>query len=530
MPRARRTLSNPFFGHASLKQSGFVQARMRPRAARSFTEVIVRSFDDGRDLGSPPYTWEPIDHDSSQYDVLAGNPGLDISAYERVSVAPNADESAGTNGQECDVAAANPGFDPTPYEAASSEAQVEQVLPPAAATPRAAPAAPATDTRAATSPKPTPVHKPAASNGAAQSAPAARTNAFTARQLDKLVTDADFRADLDAILGGDGTAQPTSLAAPAAAAAPTARRQPPGGGQQTPQGRGGSRSTATESVPRKWSDNPSEHAIFDKIAENMQFATAYELPSISLSRRFDSFDRQGPRRTPAVRPRAQSNPEKASTITAVPTSETRAASTPSTESSTAPSPANAITDVVAPNRQNVTPTAPVVQPPQRPPAPPQTLRPYSEAEMVATYGDPRVNPETWAAENLISVQVPQLVGVPGPGGAAADGSVAFHRLGMRSLSDLFAAWELAGLMSKVLSFDGGHAAQSPHSEGFDTHAWAIAFDINAKWNPTGNEPVPAQAEGSVVELVEIANRHGFVWGGHDPRRKSGLHFELGHRI
>ena len=176
------------------------------------------------------------------------------------------------------------------------------------------------------------------------------------------------------------------------------------------------------------------------------------------------------------------------------------------------------------------PAVPSAEPPRVPPVPPQTLRPYSEAEKVATYGDPRVDPEDWAAENVIDVHVQQLAGVPGPGGAPSNATVAFHKLGMRSLSDLFAAWELAGLMSKVVSFDGTHAAQSPHGEGVDAHAWAIAFDINAKWNPAGDEPLPMGTEGSVAELVEIANRHGFVWGGHDQRRKAGLHFELGQRI
>ena len=530
MPRATRIRANPLFGHASLKQFGVVQSQWRPRTARGFTEVIVRRFDDGRDPGPVPSTREPIDLDRSQYDVLAGNPGLDISRYERLSAATSAVESAGAKGRECDVAAANPRFNPAPYEAAPGEPQVGQAPPPAG-TPRPASAGPATDTRAVTSSRPTPERKPAGGgNGAAQAAPAARTNAFTARQLDKLVTDADFRADLDAILGGAGAAQSTPPADPAAAAAPTARRHPPGRGEQAQQGRGGSRGASAESAPRELPDKPSEHEIFDKIAENMRFATAYELPSISLSRRFDSFDRQGPRRTPAVRPRAQSNPAEPSAVAAAPRAETRAAPAPGAESSAAPSPANEITDAAAPDRQHVTPTAPGAQPSRLPPAPPQTLRPYSEAEMVATYGDPRADPDAWAAENVVAVRIPQLVGVPGPDGVASDGNVAFHRLGTRSLSDLFAAWELAGLMSKVLSFDGGHASQSTHGEGTDAHAWAIAFDINAKWNPAGNEPVPLHAEGSVAELVEIANRHGFVWGGHDPRRKAGLHFELGHRI
>lgn len=509
MPRTRRARISPLFTHASLMQSGFVQSRMKePRTTRTLTEVIVRSFDDGRDPNPMPNS-----HGGSQYDVLASNPALNIAVYEGVSVATSTGRSAGNNGHECDVAAANPRFDQTPYEGLPGEPPVDQEHVPAATSPRAAFSTPAADTPAIPSVQLTSARKSSNNRkGTDQAAPAARTNSITTRQLDKLVTDADFRADLDEILSAASTAQPTSTAEP------TARRPSPGRGEQTVHARGESRSSSGKSAPRELSDKLGEHAIFDKIAENMQFATAYDLPSISLSRRFDSFDRQGPRRTPAVRPRTLSNPTDPPAAATAPTTGTRAA----------PSPANENAD--SPDQQDVAPTASNVQPPQLPPAPPQTLRPYSQAEMVATYGDPRVDPETWAANNVITVQIPQLAGVSGVDGATADGSVAFHRLGMRSLTDLFAAWELAGLMSKVLSFDGTHEAQSPHGEGANAHVWAIAFDINAKWNPSGNEPAPMQAEGSVTELVEIANRHGFVWGGHDPRRKAGLHFELGHRI
>ena len=39
-------------------------------------------------------------------------------------------------------------------------------------------------------------------------------------------------------------------------------------------------------------------------------------------------------------------------------------------------------------------------------------------------------------------------------------------------------------------------------------------------------PAPAGAEGSVRELVDIANAHGFFWGGHFKGRPDGMHFEV----
>lgn len=543
---ARAPRKNPLFNHASLMQSGFVQARLKPRTMRSFSSVIARSFDDGHTPGEPSSGREPIDLDASQYDVLASNPRLNTRLYEQVSAA--ASVQADKNEHECDVAAANPNFDARPYEATpnghaiEAEPQTEPEM--TAANPVAAPSMPSEYTRvAAKRVAPTPISAPAldasnsgSSNSTAQSVPAKRTSSFTTRELNKLVKDEDFRADLDAILNGDHhqaeTGPANSPTAQMNGSATQNQRQAAGGSEQAAPRRPQSRPSAAESAAQELADKPSEHAIFDKIAENMQFATAYELPSISLSRRFDSFDRQRPKRAPATRPRAQSNPANGS-VTAEP-APSQAASMPPANPDLRSSP-NSGQDAVAPKAVNggVSSTTPQ-QTPQ------QILRPYIEAEMVATYGDPRPDTAAWEAENLIEIEVPQLAGVPGQDGVVSDGRVMFHRLGARSLGDLFAAWERAGLMSKVLSFDGTyvaqpsptqpHPTQSHHGESGSAHAWAIAFDINAEWNLVGQDPAPMTATGSVIELIDIANQHGFVWGGADMQNKAGLHFELGHRI
>jgi hypothetical protein len=99
---------------------------------------------------------------------------------------------------------------------------------------------------------------------------------------------------------------------------------------------------------------------------------------------------------------------------------------------------------------------------------------------------------------------------------------------MEALRDLFSAWQQAGLMGKVLRFAGAHGRQTAHGSGVDAHDWAIAFDILANWEPQGDGP--GRGEGALAEFVQLANQHGFVCGGHDPRDQTALHFELGHQL
>ena len=58
------------------------------------------------------------------------------------------------------------------------------------------------------------------------------------------------------------------------------------------------------------------------------------------------------------------------------------------------------------------------------------------------------------------------------------------------------------------------------------HAFGTAFDINVPFNPLGARPALIGKQGSVRELVPIANEHGFFWGGHFGKRPDGMHFEV----
>ncbi|UJR82739.1 hypothetical protein [Sandaracinus amylolyticus] len=122
---------------------------------------------------------------------------------------------------------------------------------------------------------PAPVAKPAP----VESASSSSASAFTRRQIESLVRDNELLADIQSILGGkEPQAEASPPRAPAPAATPPAPRHDP---------------------PPPPAPASSEHAIFDRIAENMRYAMAYDLGSVELAKRFDAFDRQSS--TPTLR-------------------------------------------------------------------------------------------------------------------------------------------------------------------------------------------------------------------------------------
>jgi len=132
---------------------------------------------------------------------------------------------------------------------------------------------------------------------------------------------------------------------------------------------------------------------------------------------------------------------------------------------------------------------------------------------------------SWERDNIVDVPIPQLAKALGP---KAPSSIRFHRLGADQLRALWEDWEVAGLLSRILSFGGGFVARFVRGSRsvLSNHAFGSAFDINEALNPFGQRPVSNGRRGSVRELVPIANRHGFYWGGHYQSRKDGMHFEI----
>ena len=132
--------------------------------------------------------------------------------------------------------------------------------------------------------------------------------------------------------------------------------------------------------------------------------------------------------------------------------------------------------------------------------------------------------DNWEAQNIVRVELPQLAGVSGAG---ATGAVRFHRLAVAQLVSLWKAWEDAGLLPLVKTWGGAFVPRFIRGSitTLSNHAFGSAFDINVAFNPLGARPVLTGQPGSVRELVPIAHRHGFYWGGHFTRL-DGMHFEI----
>lgn len=176
------------------------------------------------------------------------------------------------------------------------------------------------------------------------------------------------------------------------------------------------------------------------------------------------------------------------------------------------------------------------------PAKPSDVRQLTPAERATLFGTfaytaapTTSNPEGikitdgWDKKNITYVTVDQIT--------KADGrslKVGVHVKVEKQFRALWKAWEDAGLLDKVETFNGGYVSR--FIRGSDTslsnHSWGTAFDINVPWNALGTKGALVGEKGSVRELVEIALQHGYFWGGwfYNPSTKTGradpMHFEV----
>ena len=134
--------------------------------------------------------------------------------------------------------------------------------------------------------------------------------------------------------------------------------------------------------------------------------------------------------------------------------------------------------------------------------------------------------DDWESKNIVRFDLAQLAGIKG---ASSKGTVRCHRLIAEQLKALWAEWQTAGLRPLVKTWDGMYVPRFIRGSTtvLSNHAFGSAFDINYPWNKLGVRPALAGAAGSVRELVPIANKHGFYWGGHFASRPDGMHFEAG---
>ena len=133
----------------------------------------------------------------------------------------------------------------------------------------------------------------------------------------------------------------------------------------------------------------------------------------------------------------------------------------------------------------------------------------------------------WVQENLGRVFIPQLEGKD-VFGTPSSGNIYCHKKLQPNLKAAFAEVEARGLLDLVIAWGGMFCSRMIRGsrDRISRHSWGIAFDINMKENPLGQVGAPIGTKGSVLALVSIFEKHGFIWGGNFPR-PDWMHFEAG---
>lgn len=126
-------------------------------------------------------------------------------------------------------------------------------------------------------------------------------------------------------------------------------------------------------------------------------------------------------------------------------------------------------------------------------------------------------------DNIITVSIPQLA-------IATNGKytcMRFHKECVYQLQQFFIEIEKKGLLHLVKTYAGAYYPRFVRGNRtvLSNHSYGTAFDINVAWNGLGKTPALVGQTGSVRELVPIANKWGFYWGGHFSR-PDGMHFEV----
>lgn len=134
----------------------------------------------------------------------------------------------------------------------------------------------------------------------------------------------------------------------------------------------------------------------------------------------------------------------------------------------------------------------------------------------------------WARKNLCIIDLPQLIGIQG---APNSGKIQCHIKVADSIRFLFQELEVLGYLDDIHQWGGMFNPRFIRGSKtvLSNHAYGTAFDINVQWNPLGKEPATEGQLGCLFNIVPVANKHGWYWGGHYKKRKDGMHFEYVYR-
>ena len=131
----------------------------------------------------------------------------------------------------------------------------------------------------------------------------------------------------------------------------------------------------------------------------------------------------------------------------------------------------------------------------------------------------------WEENHIVSLRVPEIQHLLKP---HHRGEIRLHKAIVENFLGFWKELERSGLMDQVLTWNGSYCSRLVRgsTKYLSTHAYGTAFDINSKWNPFGKSVADFGDTGCVFDIVEVANRFGFFWGGHFRSVSDGMHFEF----
>jgi len=132
-------------------------------------------------------------------------------------------------------------------------------------------------------------------------------------------------------------------------------------------------------------------------------------------------------------------------------------------------------------------------------------------------------PRNWVDQNIVSVKIPELVGVQG---FPSSGEIRLHRLAAEPFANAIRDIKAAGLLDRILEWGGSYVDRTIRgTQRPSAHALGLAFDINYRTNVFRAPALRTGVKGSVEELAPIFKKYGFKWGG-EANPPEAAHFEL----
>ena len=150
----------------------------------------------------------------------------------------------------------------------------------------------------------------------------------------------------------------------------------------------------------------------------------------------------------------------------------------------------------------------------------------SSVTLTKVFGDPSVNTQDWAKQNLHMWQVPALIHLAIP---ELPARIYTHKKFSPILERWLTALVKAGVAHEINTYDGCWNVRKKRGlSSLSIHSWAMAIDFNASHNPLGLTDAQCKARGLVPFTSEFiaASRPHVDCGADWKKRPDWMHFQI----